>query len=49
MNEGRPKFIYHNLSSPIPMCSLITSEELKQARLIEDGLTIDAKKHFQYF
>ncbi len=43
MNEGRPKFIYQDykclfddLSSHIPMCSLITSEELKQARLTED-------------
>ncbi len=43
-NGGRPKFIYQdcrclfdNLSSPTPMCSLITSEELKQTRLTEDG------------
>jgi hypothetical protein len=46
MNRGRPKFIYQDcrclfddLSNPIPMCSLITSEELKQAHLAEDGLT----------
>jgi hypothetical protein len=46
MNGGRPKFIcqdcrcfFDDLSSPIPMYSLITSEELKQARLTEDGLT----------
>ncbi len=44
MNGGRPKFIYHDcrclfddLSCPIPISSLITSEELKQARLTEDG------------
>jgi hypothetical protein len=28
------------------MCSLITSEELKQARLTEDGLTNLCKKTF---
>jgi hypothetical protein len=46
MNGGWPKFIYgdcrcpfDDLSSPISMCSLITSEELKQACLTEDGLT----------
>ncbi len=46
MNGGWHKFIYQDcrclfddLSSPIPMCSLITSEELKQACLTEDGLT----------
>ncbi len=46
MNGGRPKFIYQDckclfdeLSSLIPTCSLITSEELKQALLTEDGLT----------
>jgi hypothetical protein len=40
MNGGRPKFIYQDcrclfddLSSPIPMSSLITSEELKQAHV----------------
>ncbi len=27
------------IAPPIPMCSLITSEELKQAHLTEDGLT----------
>ncbi len=30
---------FDDLSSPIPMCSPITSEELKQARLTENGLT----------
>jgi hypothetical protein len=46
MDGGRPKFSYQEckrlfdeLSSPIPTCSLITSEELKQALLTEDGLT----------
>ncbi len=53
MNGGWPKFIYHDcrclfddLSSPIPMCSLITSEELKQAHLTGDGLTNLCKKTF---
>ncbi len=54
MNGGRPKFIiyqdcrclFDDLSRPIPMCSLITSEELKQARLTEDGLTNIYKKTF---
>ena len=43
---GRPKFIYQDcrclfdeLSCPIPTWSLITSEELKQAHLTEDGFT----------
>ncbi len=56
MNGGWPKFIYWDcrylfgdLSSPIPKCSLITSEEPKQARLTEDGLTNLCKKHFQCF
>jgi hypothetical protein len=31
--------LFDDLSSPIPMCSLITSKELKQAHLTEDGLT----------
>ncbi len=51
MNGGQPKFIYQDcrclfddFSSPIPMCSLITSEELIQARLTEDGLTNLCKK-----
>jgi hypothetical protein len=51
MNGGWPKFIYQNcrclfddLSSPIPMCSLITTEELKQARSTENGLTNLRKK-----
>jgi hypothetical protein len=46
MNGGWAKFIYQDcrflfddLFSPIPMCSLITSEEVKQACLTEDGLT----------
>ncbi len=52
MNGGWPKFIYRDcrclfddLSSPIPMCSLITLEELKQAYLTEDGLTNLCKKN----
>jgi hypothetical protein len=52
MNGGRPKFIYQDsrclfddLSSSIPMCSLITPEELKQAGLTEDGLTNICKKN----
>jgi hypothetical protein len=51
MNKGWPKFIYQDcrclfddLSSPIPMRSLITSEALKQARLTEEGLTNTCKK-----
>jgi hypothetical protein len=53
MNRGQPKFIcqdcrclFDDLSSPIPMCSLITSEELKQAHLTKDGLTNLCKKTF---
>jgi hypothetical protein len=53
MNGGQPKFIYHDcrclfddLSSPIPMCSLITSEELKQAHLTDNCLTNLCKKIF---
>jgi hypothetical protein len=52
MNGGRPTFIYQDcrclfddLSSSIPMCSIITSEELNQARLTEDGLTNLCKKN----
>jgi hypothetical protein len=51
MDGGWPKFIYQDcrclsddLSSPIPMCSLIPLEELKQARFTEDGLTNLFKK-----
>jgi hypothetical protein len=51
MYGGRPKFIYQDcrclfdeLSSPIPMCSLITLEELKQACLTEGCLTNLCKK-----
>jgi hypothetical protein len=47
MNGGWPKFVYQDcrclfddLSSPIPVCSLITSDKLKQARLTEDGVTL---------
>jgi hypothetical protein len=54
MNEGLPKFIYQDcrclfddLASPIPMCSIITSEELKQASLIQNGFTNLCKKYFQ--
>jgi hypothetical protein len=53
MNGGRPKFIYRDcrclfddLSSPLPMYSLITSEELKQAHFTEDGLTNLCKNTF---
>jgi hypothetical protein len=53
MNGGGPKFIYQDcrclfddLSSPIPIYSLITSEELKQASLTEDGFTNLCKKIF---
>jgi hypothetical protein len=53
MNGGRPKFIYwdcrclfDDLSSPIPMRYFITSEELKQAHLTEDGLKHLHKKTF---
>jgi hypothetical protein len=57
MNGGQPKFIYQDcrclfgdLSCPIPMCSLNTSEELKQVRLTVDDLTnLCKKKHFQCF
>jgi hypothetical protein len=52
MNGGWPKFIYQDcrclfddLFSPIPMCSFITSEEVKQAHLTEDGLTNICKKN----
>jgi hypothetical protein len=52
MNGGWPKFIYQDckclfddLSSPIPKCFLITSEELKQAGLTEVGLTNLCKKN----
>jgi hypothetical protein len=51
MNRGRPKYIYRDckclfedLSSPIANCHLITSEEIKQARLTDDGLTNLCKK-----
>ncbi len=51
MNGGQPTFVYRDcrclfddLSSPVPTCSLITSEELKQACLTEDGLTNLCKK-----
>ena len=56
MDGGWPKFIYQDykclfddLSSPIPMYPLITSEELKQAFLTEDGLVNLCKKHLQCF
>ena len=51
-NGGLPKFIYRDckclfeeLSSPIPLCSLITLAELQQAHLTEDGLTNLCKKN----
>jgi hypothetical protein len=44
INGGWLQFIYQDcrclfddLSRPMPTCSLITPEELKQARLTEDG------------
>ncbi len=56
MSGGWSKFIYQAcrclfdyLSIPIQMCSLITSQELKQAHLTEDGLMKYAKKHVQCF
>ena len=33
------KCLFEDLSSPIANCHLITSEEIKQARLTNDGLT----------
>jgi hypothetical protein len=52
MNEGCPKYIYHDckclfedLSSPIANCHLITSEKIKQARLTNNGLTNLCKKN----
>jgi hypothetical protein len=52
MNGGRSKCIYHDckslfedFSSPIAICNLITSEEIKQARLTNDGLTNLCKKN----
>ncbi len=52
MNGGCPKNIYRDckclfeiFSSPIPNCHLITSEEIKQARLTDDGLTNLCKKN----
>jgi hypothetical protein len=53
-NGGLPKFIYRDckclfeeLSSPIPLCSLITLAELQQAHLTEDGLTNLCKKNIR--
>ncbi len=53
-NGGLPKFIYcdckcllEDLSSPIPLCSLITLAELQQAHLTEDGLTNLCKKNIR--
>ncbi len=52
MNGGRPKYIYRDCKylfedffSPISNCHLITSEEIKQARLTNDGLTNLCKKN----
>ncbi len=52
MNGGHPKYIYRDckchfedLSSPIANCHLITSEEIKQARLTDDGLKNLCKKN----
>ena len=51
-NGGLPKYIYRDckclfdeLSSPIPSCSLISLEEMQQARKIQDGLTNLCKKN----
>jgi hypothetical protein len=53
VNGGFPKYLYRDckclfeeLSSPIPSCSLITLDELQQARLTEDGLKMFCKKDF---
>jgi hypothetical protein len=53
VNAGLPKYLYCNckclfeeLSSPIPSCSLITLDELQQARLTEDALKNLCKKNF---
>jgi hypothetical protein len=40
------KCLFEELSSPIPSCSLITLDELQQARLTEDGLENLCKKNF---
>ncbi len=52
MNGGRPKYIYRDckclfedLFRPIANCHLISSEEVKQARLTNDGLTNLCKKN----
>ncbi len=52
MNGGWPKYIYcdckflfEDLSRPTANCHLITSEEIKQARLTNDGLTNLCKKN----
>jgi hypothetical protein len=52
MNGGWPKYIYpdckclfENLFSPIANCHLITSEEIKQACLTNNGLTNLCKKN----
>jgi hypothetical protein len=51
-NGGLPKYIYcdckglfDELSSPIPSCSLISLEEMQQARKTQDGLTNLCKKN----
>jgi hypothetical protein len=41
--------LFDDLSSPIPMCSCITSERLKQVCLTEDGLTNLCKKNSSAF
>jgi hypothetical protein len=52
MNGGRPKYIFpdckclfEDLSSPIANCHLITSEEIKQAGLTNNGLANLYKKN----
>lgn len=53
-NGGRPKYIYREckctfeeLAKPIPTCTLITSDELEQARLTDNGMTDLCKKNIK--
>ncbi len=39
------KFLFEELSNPIPSCSIITLEELQLACMTQDGLTNLCKKH----
>ncbi len=52
LNGGLLKYIYRNckclfdeLSSPIPLCTLLTLEEMQQACMTQDGLTNLCKKN----